>query len=262
MGKFNFIQLGSGSSFGVPVPACQCAVCLSENPKNKRFRTSALISNESGENLLIDCSADFRTLALKHKIKNINGLLLTHCHADHVLGLDDLRGYNKAQKSPIKIFSSEVTFKEISRIFSYAFQQNPSLAGLSAPQFEIHQLEPFAEFEILGIKAKTFELIHGKMSVIGLRIGELVYATDFKNCSQETLNIIKGCKYLMLDSIGYQQISQHLTIPEAIEFSKKVGAEKTYLIHLNHKVDHDQTNAQLPAGIELAYDGLSFSFLA
>ena len=245
------------------MPGCRCAVCLSTNPRNKRSRTSALIrTNNAGQeyNILIDTSPDLRQQALSWEINSINAVLFTHAHADHILGLDDLRGYNYIQRTLIPCYGMENTINEIKRCFAYIFNQNDGYEGGLLPQLAMHLIEPYSVFAVGPVTVQSFLLHHGKSKVCGFRVGEMAYATDCNFIPDESKELLQDLKVLVLDGLRYEDHKTHFTIPQAIEVAEELKAETTYLIHMTHTVDHDEVSKKLPANIKLAYDGLMLDF--
>ncbi len=252
--------LGCGTSTGVPVPGCSCKVCTSSNPRNKRLRTSAVVQTEGGLNILIDCTTDFRQQALTHNLKSVDAVLFTHSHADHILGLDDLRGFNFVQENPIPAFATARVFEDLNRIFFYAFTPNPEYEGGSPPELEAHEIFESLPFEIDNIVFRPIPLMHGSWPVTGFRIGDLAYVTDVKTIPEASMRALKGVRFLVLDALRYEEHRTHMTFPQAISAAQQIGAEKTYFTHMTHSIDYDEINAKLPAGMELAYDGLEIKF--
>ena len=252
--------LGCGTSTGVPLPACGCSVCTSGDPRNQRLRTSALIKIDSTANILIDASPDLRQQALKWKIMNISAVLFTHHHADHILGMDDLRGFNFVQKGAINCYAVPHTARRIKRVFSYAFHSSRQYEGGAPPQLIMNEIDYVSPFAVTGLTVQPFPLLHGSMRIVGYRIGDMAYATDCKIIPAETLELLRGVKLFILDGLRHEQHRTHQTISEAIAVARSVGAQKTYLTHLTHTVDYEPTSRSLPPGIELAYDGLEIEF--
>ncbi|MBX7139005.1 MAG: MBL fold metallo-hydrolase [Oligoflexia bacterium] len=248
--------LGCGTSTGVPIPGCDCAVCSSPDPKNHRNRTSALIKLDSGDNILIDASTDLRQQALRWNVRRINAMLLTHAHADHILGMDDLRCFNFTLRAPIPCYGLADSLQDVRRVFSYVFDPDPNYEGGMLPQITLNPIEAYRPITILGTEILPFELRHGRMTVLGFRCGNIAYATDCKTIPERSITALKGVRFLVLDGLRYEQHRTHLTIDEAIEIAGKIGAEKTYLTHMTHSVDYSETMAKLPPHVELAYDGL------
>ena len=252
--------LGCGTSTGVPVPACKCAICTSEKERNIRTRTSAVISNNSGSSILIDTSTDFRVQALRWKVPRVDAVCYTHYHSDHILGLEDLRGYNYAQKSRIPVYGTKETITHLKKCFEYVFFPDPNYHGGGVAQVDAIEFEELQPLQIVGIELLPFPLKHGGINVTGYRVGEMAYATDCNIIPSESLEVLKGVRYLVLDGLRYEPHPAHLTIPEAIEIAKTIGAERTILTHMTHTIDYDEVSAKLPSGVELAFDGMLLDF--
>ncbi len=248
--------IGSGTSTGIPLPACDCKVCTSGKPKNIRMKPSALLKLENGKQILIDAGTDLRHQALKYHIKVIDAVLFTHAHADHIFGIDDLRGYNFILKSSIPCYGTKNTFEELKRCFGYIFEPDPHYEGGALAKLDLFEIEEQKPFELFGTKIEPFLLMHGKIRVTGFRFGDIAYATDCNFIPEESKKTLKGVKYLVLDGLRYEKHGTHFTIPEAIEAATEIGAKITYLTHMTHSVDHDEVSAKLPAHVKLAYDGL------
>jgi len=256
--------LGCGTSTGVPLPGCECKVCLSDNEKNKRTRTSSIIGTAEGRNILIDASPDLRFQALKFGIKRIDAVLFTHAHMDHILGIDDLRPFNFIQKSSIPCYGSSKTLSEIKKVFSYIFNPDPLYEGGWVPRLDLNNLVDLQSFSVpeINFQITPFTVMHGHMPVTAYRAGELAYVTDCNLIPDPSMKVIRGSKYLILDGLRYEPHRTHFTIPQAIEVAREVGAERTILIHTTHNVEYEEVNNQLPEGVELAYDGLELTFRA
>jgi phosphoribosyl 1,2-cyclic phosphate phosphodiesterase len=235
-------------------------VCTSGNPRNYRDRTSGLITLDNGSTILVDAGPDLRQQALKHKISSIENVIFTHAHADHILGTDDLRTFNFITKKRITCFGSEPTLTGIKQLFPYIFNPNPHYEGGMVAQLDLVEIRNDQNFTVAGTTIIPFPLTHGALTVTGLRIGQLGYATDFKTMSERGKEVLRGVKYLFIDGLRFEPHRTHLTISEAIDLARELGAEQTYLIHTTHSVDYDEVNSQLPKGIELGYDGLKVSF--
>lgn len=254
--------LGCGTSTGVPLPGCRCAVCTSNDPRNQRLRSSALIKVKAGCNILIDATTDLRQQALKWDIRRINAIIFTHSHADHILGIDDLRSFNFIQKGPIPCYATQETFEDIKRVFSYIFSPDPAYQGGAVTKLSIHKINLLKPFTISGLRIVPFPLLHGRKEVTGYRLGELAYATDCKGIPAESRDVLRAVKILVLDGLRYKPHQTHFTIPEAVALAKELGVKRTYLTHMTHTVDYSKVNSKLPPGIQLAYDGLEIEFEA
>ena len=250
--------LGCGTSTGVPLVGCRCPVCTSSNPKNKRSRTSALLRLGSGRNVLIDASTDLRSQCLTHDVRAVDAVIFTHAHADHILGIEDLRAFNFLYHKPIPCYGTAFTLGEIKRFYGYIFTPDPTYEGGALVQLTLHEIQQYSEFEVCGTAIKSFLLPHGKMDVTGFRIGKFGYATDCNGIPEESLNILRGVDILILDALREEPHRTHFTIAQALEAAARIGAKKTYLTHMTHSVDYDAVMAKLPPSVELAYDGLTF----
>lgn len=244
--------LGSGTSMGVPMVGCQCRVCRSEDPRNKRLRTSAFI-NFNGVHILIDTSIDYRQQMLRAGIMRLDAVIFTHHHVDHILGLDDLRSFNILYQTPIPLYGLEETLANIRRVFSYAFSGDSNQSDV--PRLTLHVLDN-RPFSIRGVEILPIPLWHGEMPVLGFRIGDFAYCTDVSRIPQSSYQRLKGLQVLILGALRYQPHPTHFTIAEAVREAQKIGAEITYFTHLSHGVLHAEAEAQLPKNIRLAYDGL------
>lgn len=245
--------LGCGTSTGVPVPGCDCDVCLSEDPKNTRLRASILIQTDSGKNIIIDTSPDFRQQVLRAKVKRVDAVLFTHAHADHIMGLDDLRSFNFFQGA-IPCYATKVSWDSLSNIFSYIFNPDPDYKGGGVPKIERHYFKNFDVLTILDQKIETFALKHGNMEVSGFRLGNFAYATDCNFIPEKSLGILKGVKALIIDGLRYQSHPTHFTISEAIDITKDLGVERVIFTHYTHSIEYNEANSKLPNGYELALD--------
>lgn len=245
--------LGSGTSSGVPIIGCPCLVCTSTHPKNKRLRSSCLFEVD-GKTILIDTSPDLRQQALTHQIKRIDAVLYTHVHADHVHGIDELRIYNAYQNAAIPVYGDPATLTHLEMIFSYIFRPTSVYTSL-VPRLEAHPIE--GEFDCLGVCVTPIPCHHGaKYMTTNYRIGNAAWLTDTNGIPESSLARLKNLDVLFLDGLRLDSHPTHFSLTEAIETAQKIGAKKTYLIHLTHDYDHDVFNLTLPTGIELAYDGL------
>lgn len=246
--------LGTGTSLGVPVIACNCQVCQSTDPNDKRLRTSALI-NVDGVNIVIDAGPDFRQQMLREKVNDIDAILITHEHRDHVAGLDDVRAFNFMNKKPIDIYAEPRVQDAIKSDFAYSFADN-KYPG--APQINLFDLTS-EQFEIKGIKITPIRLFHYKLPVFGFRIGDFSYITDANYISEEEKIKLYGTKYLVIDALRKQKHISHFSLSEALEIIKDISPKRAYITHISHKMGlHHDVNEELPHGVSLAYDGLRF----
>ena len=254
MTKMKIEILGSGTSMGVPMAGCECRVCRSSNPKDKRLRTSAYL--EIGEtHLLIDTSLDYRQQMLRSGVKCLHAVLFTHHHVDHILGLDDLRSFNFLNKCAIPLYGMAETLHNIKRVFTYAFSDAKQPSGV--PRLTLHTIDA-QPFIVRDVNIIPIPLMHGKMPVLGYRIGNFAYCTDVNHIPAASYELLQGLEILILDALREKPHSTHFTIEEAVQEALKIGAKQTYFTHLSHAIMHDETEAKLPDNIHLAYDGLKF----
>ncbi len=246
--------LGSGTSTGIPVIGCRCAVCRSDHPRNQRTRCSALISYGK-YNILIDTSTDLRQQALREDIRHIDAVFYTHSHADHMHGIDDLRGFNLRSKQPIPIYGSEQTLATIKTSFSYIFDKSEPVSYI--PRLELHPIA--TAIDLFGLKIVPIPMLHGQMETFGYRCGPFAYLTDCNAIPPSSLDLLQNLEVLILDGLRFTPHSTHFNIPQAIDMARTIGAKQTLLTHLSHEVDHPVHDQQLPAGVNLAYDGQVFN---
>jgi len=249
------VVLGSGTSTGIPVVGCRCAVCRSRDTRNKRTRCSALLTY-AGHNLLIDTSTDLRQQALREDIRHIDAVLYTHYHADHVHGIDDLRGFNRPGAEPIPLYADPATLASLRRNFSYIFDHDQPPGHV--PRLSLHPLEgPLTLFDLEII---PIPLHHGTQMTTGYRCGPVAYLTDCNGIPDESLLLLENLELLILDGLRFRSHPTHFNIPEAVAIAQSIGAKQTLLTHLSHDVDHPCHDAELPEDINLAYDSQRFSF--
>ncbi|OHB26370.1 MAG: MBL fold metallo-hydrolase [Desulfuromonadaceae bacterium GWC2_58_13] len=247
--------LGSGTSTGVPVPACSCPVCSSRVPQNQRTRCSILISF-AGRNILVDTSTDLRQQALRENITHIDAVLYTHTHADHVNGIDDLRPFNMASGEAIPIHGSSEDLDVLRRVFAYIFDE------CDEPGYR-PRLQPQAisdVFTLFGLEIVPLPLLHGPGRSLGYRIGPFAYLTDCSSVPETTLGVLAGIEILVIDGLRFLPHASHLNIPQALLLAERIGAQRTILTHLSHDVDYPRHAPMMPAGTELAYDGQRLVF--
>ena len=257
--KAKYTFLGTGGSTGIPLIGCPCEVCNSTSPYNKRWRASGLIQAD-GKNIVIDAGPDFRAQALRWKIFKLDGLILTHTHFDHIAGLDDLRAYSFFTKGLIPCLLSQDTLDELKVRYHYLMEPKQD-EGVFFTQLEFQVIpENFGKAPFCGFDCKYVSYFQSGMKVNGYILGNLAYISDIREYSEEVSHALQGIDILILGALRYTPSRGHFTIDEAIAFSKSVGAKKTYLTHIGHELDHEQTNRQLPKDIQLAYDGLEIEF--
>ena len=253
------ILLGTGTSHGVPVIGCHCPVCLSKHPRNQRTRSGVAVTTAQGT-FLIDTSPELRIQLLREHIELVHAVIYTHSHADHVYGLDDLRLFGYYLKHPVPLYCEPLVEQYLRTAFSYAFQPpSPDLHHGAVPLLEMRPLglEPF---ELLGELITPIRLLHGRLPVLGFRIGNVAFCTDVSFIPEESYERLMGLDVLIVDALRDVPHATHFGIPQALEVVQRVRPRQTYLTHVSHHLDYEKTNARLPAGVELAYDGLKISY--
>lgn len=251
--------IGTGGSMGSPVIGCQCGVCRSASPFDKRLRPSALIKVDN-KNILIDAGPDLRTQALTHKINTLDGLILTHAHHDHIAGVDDLRAYLHNNQKPIELVLSGPTWEELRSRFFYFFTPE-RLSHSLIPEFNIKILpKDRGMIDFLALPLKYFTFIQAGMEVNGIRLGNMAYVSDIYNYPESIFEDLEGIEILIISALRFTPSKMHLSVDEALAFSRKVKAKKTWFTHISHDLDHQRTNAYLPEDVRLAYDGLEIDF--
>ncbi|MCZ2084202.1 MULTISPECIES: MBL fold metallo-hydrolase [unclassified Kaistella] len=250
--------LGSGTSQGVPVIACHCEVCTSLNPKDRRFRSSALVTTDSGKKILIDCGPDFRMQMLENREEQIDAVLLTHEHNDHVIGLDDMRPLIFRNKKNIEIYCMKRVGDEIKSRFPYAFAD---VKYPGAPSFDLHEIQN-RSFEILGTDISPIEVLHHRLPIFGYKIKDLAYITDASFITNEEKEKLKNLDFLIVNCIRKEDIHPaHFILPQVIDLFEELKPKKMYLTHISHHMGlHDDTEMELPDNMFLAYDGLEIDF--
>lgn len=254
-----FTFLGTGTSVGVPMIGCDCDVCRSGHPRNQRYRCAVLIRLPQG-NLLIDTPPELRLQLLRAQAKTVHAVLYTHFHADHVYGLDDLRPIQWHLGGPVPLYCTEDVEARIRQSFAYAFgpEAESAPAGF-LPQLTFERITA-APFTVLGQRVVPVPLVHSRFHVFGFRLDDVAYCTDVNKIPPESMKLLEGVRVLVLDALRFRPHPGHFSINEALEVIETLGPEQAYLTHTSHDVDYEATSRMLPPGVELAYDGLTFSF--
>lgn len=243
--------LGSGTSQGVPVIGCDCSTCISTDERDQRLRSSILVEHCS-TSLVVDAGPDFRQQMLRAKVRQLDAILITHTHKDHIAGLDDVRSFNYLSKKPMLVYARRADQEEIKREFSYAFAENP-YPGV--PQYEFVTIGEEA-FHVGEIMVQPFVVMHMSLEVFGFRFGDFAYITDVNYIPERAREILKGVKVLMLDALRKQKHTSHFNLSEAIENAQSIGAELTVFTHISHLMGrYAEVEKELPEGMMLAYDG-------
>ena len=244
--------LGTGTSCGVPVIGCQCEVCQSKDPRDKRTRCSVLVETETTR-LLIDCGPDFRQQILPQPFRKIDGILITHSHYDHVGGMDDIRPY--CQFGEMNVYADPVSRKAMLQMLPYCFAEN-RYPGV--PAIGLHEILPHEPLRIGDLDIMPIEVIHGQLPILGYRIGPLAYITDMKTINESEYAYLEGTELLVVNALRFDRPHHsHQLVDDAIAFARRVGAKRTCLIHVTHEIGlHDEANSRLPEGVEFPYDGM------
>jgi phosphoribosyl 1,2-cyclic phosphate phosphodiesterase len=249
--------LGSGTSVGIPMVGCKCMVCKSNNPKNKRLRTSAYIEYE-GIKLLIDIGPDFRQQILNNNIENIDAILITHPHFDHIGGYDDIRGFNFSQEKPIKLYTNHFSYEALKKQFYYVFEASDYPSLPSTEYIEIKENTTF-QFETTDIKA--LGIWHGKMPCLGYRFGNLAYLTDVNYIPENVFEDLKNLDVLILDALRIEKHPSHFSLKESIEIANKINAKHTVFIHISHHMGlHEEVSKTLPKNMTIGFDSQTINF--
>lgn len=249
--------LGTGTSQGVPIIACSCAVCRSKDTRDQRLRSSLLMQWDD-KNIVIDTGPDFREQMLRCGISRLDAVLYTHEHRDHTSGFDDIRAFNYIMQQPIDMYCTERVEKAIRYEFHYAFEENRYPGVPEANLHRIHELP----FELFGERIIPIPVMHHKLPVIGFRFRDFAYITDANYISESSIALLHGCKTIVLNALRHEKHISHFTLQEAIEMAQRIGAQHTYLTHISHQLGlHETTELSLPQGIYLAYDGLTIDIV-
>ncbi len=273
---FEFIMLGTGTSAGVPVIACDCAVCTSTDPRDKRTRCSAAMrfTDPSGNPrmILIDTSPDLREQSLRHKFDRCDAILYTHNHVDHTFGLDDIRRFNAVMRAPIDLYADSHTMQHLHRVYQHIFKRDQNINDSFVATLLPHLLDPDRPLDLHGLRFTPLRFLHGRLPVLGYRIEALgrhkriaaeqpkplplAYCTDVSAVPPQTWGLLCGLDTLVLDMLRFRSHPTHLTVDEAVRIAEQVGAGQTWFTHMTHDIRHAELNPELPEAMALAYDGL------
>jgi phosphoribosyl 1,2-cyclic phosphate phosphodiesterase len=253
MASLQLTVLGSGTSMGVPTLGCHCAICDSTDPHDKRTRPSILLQY-GGHNVVIDTTPDFRFQAMREKIDRLDAVLYTHAHADHILGLDDIRPYNLKQRGVVPVYASESTQETLRRQFAYVFDDAPTES--SVPAIAMHTIN--GPFDLLGRQITPVAAQHGPQPVLGFRFGKAAYLTDFSTVPESSKNLLRGLDDFILDALRYAPHPMHSNVEQSLELVRELQPKRAWFTHICHDLGHAEANAKLPKGVRLAYDGLKF----
>lgn len=270
------IILGSGTSAGVPVIGCDCAVCVSDDVRDRRTRTAAclMFTDSSGLDrvILIDASPDLREQALRHRLVRCDAIVFTHNHVDHTFGLDDVRRFNALMHTPIPIYGDERTLEHLHRVYRHIFEQHKNVNDSFVATLVPHQIDVGSTIDLFGVRFTAVRLLHGRLPVLGFRMdalddaGEiaviqpaplpLAYCTDVSAVPPETWRSLTGLHTLVLDMLRFRSHPTHFTVDQAITAATQMAARQTCFVHMTHDIKHAELDPQLPQGMRLAYDGL------
>jgi phosphoribosyl 1,2-cyclic phosphate phosphodiesterase len=254
--KATLTVMGSGTSMGVPTIGCECRVCTSADPHDRRTRPSVMISYE-GHNVLIDTTPDFREQAIRERVRYLDAVIYTHAHADHILGLDDLRPLSfHRPNGKIPLYASEQTGQLLRSIFRYIFDSDYKYGGLA--QVELHHIE--GPVHLFGACFKPVTVLHGDAAIFGFRFGSAAYLTDFSEVPEETLAQLHGLDILFLDALRHQPHPTHSTVENSLKIVDRLKPQRAFFTHICHDLPHEETNASLPPNVRLSYDGLKLEF--
>lgn len=244
--------LGTGTSHGIPIIGCTCPTCQSDNQKNKRYRSSIHI-NVADKDILIDTPPEIRLQLLNNHITNIDLILFTHAHADHIMGFDDIRAINRLKKAAIPCYGNEDTINRLRHVFDYIF--NPVQIGGGIPQVTLNIKEN--KFTYQDIEITPLPVKHGKIEILGFKIGKMAYMTDCSYIPDSTLKLLKDIDLLVIDALRYKPHPTHMNLEEALEVIDNLQVNKAYLTHISHEIEHNELSKKLPENVYLAYDGLN-----
>ena len=243
--------LGSGTSMGVPTIACPCRVCHSTDPHDQRSRPSVLL-RYNGHAVVIDTGPDFRFQAIRAGMDRLDAVLYTHSHADHILGLDDIRPFTMQEGKIIPLYGNGPAMQGVRRVFQYIFDGNYPYGGV--PLVRDHVIT--GPVELFGLEFEPIKVIHGRMEVLGFRFGSAAYLTDYNHIPEASLQQLKGVEILFLDALRHVEHPTHMTVSQALEQAEKICPRQAFLTHIAHDLGHEETNAALPKNVSLCYDGM------
>lgn len=247
-----FTFLGTGTSQGVPMIGCKCLVCRSDDPRDKRLRTSLMIESDEAR-IVIDSGPDFRQQMLREEVPSLNGIVFTHEHKDHIAGLDDVRAFNYLQQSSMNVFATTEVQNALRREFHYVFN---GMRYPGIPKIDLHTIGE-EHFSVSGIPFQPVPVMHLNLPVLGFRIGDFSYVTDANSIPDSSKDLLKGSRTLVLNALRKEKHVSHFTLDEAVALIEELAPEKAYLTHISHQLGlHEEVESHLPANIRLAYDGL------
>ncbi|MCC7302873.1 MAG: MBL fold metallo-hydrolase [Bacteroidia bacterium] len=246
--------LGTGTSQGVPVVSCPCRICSSADPRDKRLRSSVMFT-VGGRNIVIDTGPDFRQQMLRERVKQIAAVVFTHAHKDHIAGMDDVRAFNFTSGAAVDVFAEPLVQDALRREFAYVFDGS-DYPGI--PKINLHTIHSGLRFFIDDIPLTPIPVLHYRLPVLGFRVADIVYITDANHIPEASRKLIRGAKVLVLNALRREKHISHFTLDEAVALAEDLRAERTYFTHISHQMGlHEEVNRELPAHIQLAWDGLT-----
>lgn len=253
--KATLTVLGSGTSMGVPTIGCSCPVCRSPDPHDRRLRPSVLVEY-GGKSILIDTTPDFREQAIREQISHVDAVLYTHSHADHILGIDDLRPLSYQRPTKIPLYARPEAAAYIRTMFRYIFDADYKFGGLA--RLELKPID--GAFDLFGVRVEPIPVIHGETEIYGYRFGSAAYLTDFSEVPESSLPLLQGLDVLFLDGLRHKPHPTHSTVENSVRIADRLQAKRVFFTHICHDLPHQETNAALPAHVRLSYDGLKLEF--
>ncbi len=252
MGSVELLLLGTGTSAGIPMIGCHCEVCRSDDPRDRRTRCSVVVSYDDIR-VLVDTTPELRLQCVANEVESIDAVVFTHAHADHIMGLDDVRRFNAIRHAPLDVWTDDPTQEVLDHAFGYAFREPAADSKVFRPHLVRRRID--GPFQIGPATWTPIPLMHGPMPVLGFRIGRLAYCTDVSHIPAKSWELLEGLDLLVLDALQHRKHSTHFNLPEAIEAARRIGARRTLFTHIAHQLLHAAVNPTLPPGMELAYDG-------
>ena len=267
MPDLELLFLGTGTSAGIPMIGCNCAVCTSADPHDKRTRTSVVVSYDvptTGQRVrvLVDTTPELRLQCVANDVHAIDAVVYTHAHADHIMGLDDVRRFNTVRRGPLDVWADDRTFATLSTCFAYAFREPEPETKLFRPHLERRRIDEREPFSTGPITWTPIPLMHGDMPVLGFRVGRLAYCTDVSRIPESSYALLEGLDVLVLDALQHRKHTTHFSLEEALEEVARIRPKQALFTHIAHALPHEQTNRELPAGAQLAFDGQRVTALA
>jgi len=253
MSDVELLFLGTGTSAGVPMIGCHCDTCSSADPRDKRTRASVVVSY-GPTRVLVDTTPELRLQCVANGIDMIDAVVFTHAHADHIMGLDDVRRFNALRKGPLDVWADATTHATLTQCFGYAFAEPPAEMKVFRPHL-VRRMIDGGPFEINGARWIPVPLLHGDMPVLGFRVGRLAYCTDVSRIPEESFGLLRDLDVLVLDALQYKAHTTHFSVDQAIEAATRIGAKQTWFTHIAHALKHEETNPKLPNNMKLSYDG-------